>query len=237
MAYLENPSSKSYARSAGALYLTIAVAGGISIAYIPSQIQIAGDSAATVANLLTKTGLLQIGLLCSTIVLLAEIMLSAMLYFMFKPMNDTLSLMAAFARVMMVAVMACMLFFQIGALSLADPGGAMSVMPEAVRIEWVALMLYLHDAGVWIWQIFFALHLWLLGYLVTRSGVYSRLLGYGLIFGGTGYLLDSIYAFVFPEAAILGGVRAAMLAVVVLAEIGFALILVIKGTAPRASGR
>ena len=47
-------------------------------------------------------------------------------------------------------------------------------------------MRLVHDAGNWLWQLFFALHLVLLGTLMTRSGLYSRLLGAVLMAGCIG---------------------------------------------------
>lgn len=233
MMYFQTPHSKPYARLAGAFYLTIAVAGGFSIAYVPSQIQVTGNAAQTVSNLLDNAGLFQLGILGDTVVMMAEIMVTSMLFFMFRPVNPTLSLAAALARAMMVAVMASMLFFHAGALYLADPSGALSVLPEAERMQWAMFMLYLNSAGVWIWQIFFSLHLLLLGWLVTQSGVYPKMLGCALALGGLGYILDSAYAFSVPDQHWIGVVRIGLLTLVTLAEIGFAITLVVTGRSPQ----
>ena len=93
-------------------------------------------------------------------------------------------------------------------------------------------MRYVHDAGVWIWQVFFSLHLVLLGTLVVRSGRYPRLIGVGLILGGTGYLVDSVQMFALPDAAVLEAVKIVLLLIVTLAEVGFALWLLIRGPRP-----
>ena len=106
---------------------------------------------------------------------------------------------------------------------------------SAQRIELAGLLRHVHDAGVWIWQVFFCLHLILLGTLVLRSELYPRALGFGLIVGGTGYLVDSVQMFALPEAATLGAVKIALLLIVTLAEIGFALWLLLRGPRARAS--
>ena len=66
---------------------------------------------------------------------------------------------------------------------------------------------------------------------MVASGQYPRLLGYGLMLGGMGYLLDSAYAFAFPEAALLGQLRVALLVIVTISEVGFALWLLLRGPA------
>ncbi len=237
MHMFQDPSSRAYARLTGALYLLIAFAGGFSILYVPGVLDMPGDPAATFANIAAHRGLFYAGLAGDVVMMTAEVLVSVMLYFMFRPVNATLSLAASYARLMMVAVMAAMLFFHAGSLALADGAVPLGSFSEAQRLELAGLMRHVHDAGVWIWQVFFCLHLVLLGTLVARSGLYPRLIGTGLVVGGTGYLVDSVQMFAFPDAMALEAVKVALLIVVTLAEVGFALWLLIRGpraTAPHA---
>lgn len=236
MQAFQDPSSRSYARLAGALYLAIAVAGGFSILYVPSVLNVAGDPAATFANIASQRGLFHAGLVGDVVMMAAEVLVSVMLYFMFRHVNATLSLAASYARLMMVAVMAAMLFFHAGSLALADGAVPLDSFSQTQRTELAGLMRYVHDAGVWIWQVFFSLHLVLLGTLVVRSGLYPRLIGMGLILGGTGYLVDSVQMFALPDAAVLEAVKIALLLIVTLAEVGFALWLLIRGPRQRSGG-
>ncbi len=229
----QNPESLSFARMTGALYLVIAVCGGFAILYVPGQLNVTGDPAATFANIASNRALFHAGLVGDVVMMLAEVVVSAMLYFMFRSVNATLSLAASYARLMMVAVMAAMLFFHAGALALADGVVPLGRFSDAQRFELAGLLRHVHDAGIWIWQIFFCLHLVLLGTLVFRSGCYPRLLGVGLVLGGSGYLLDSVHAFAMPDVGWLEAVKIALLIVVTLAEVGFALWLLIRGPRPQ----
>lgn len=233
MRVFDDPSSRAYARVTGLLYLVIAFAGGFAILYVPNTLDVAGDPAATFTNIASQRGLFHAGLIGDVVMMTAEILVCVMLYFIFKPINATLSLAAAFARLMMVAVMAAMLFFHAGALALADGTVPLGSFSELQRIELAGLMRHIHDAGVWIWQLFFCLHLLLLGSLVIRSRLFPRLIGAGLMVGGMGYLVDSVQMFALPQAATLEAVKFALLGIVSLSEIGFALWLVIRG--PRAA--
>lgn len=235
MRAFEDPSSPAYARWTGALYLLIAVAGGFSILYVPGALNVEGDPAATFANIARQRGLFHAGLVGDVVMMTAEVLVSVMLYFMFRPVNATLSLAASYARLLMVAVMAAMLFFHAGALALADGTAPLGSFSMAQRLELAGLMRQVHDAGVWIWQIFFCLHLLLLGTLVACSGLYPRLIGIGLIVGGTGYLVDSVQMFALPDATVLEAVKIGLLLIVTLAEIGFALWLLIRGPRTAAS--
>jgi Domain of unknown function (DUF4386) len=232
MLLFADPQSRRYARLAGLFYLAIAIFGVFAILWVPAQLQVPGDGAATITNILARRGLFLAGVGGEVAILIAEIMATAMLYFMFKPVNATLSFAAALARLSMVGVMAAMLFFHTGALMLAEPGGTLASFSPAQRLDLAALFLGLHDAGVWIWQVFFTVHLAILGQLVARSGTYPRLLGHAMTLGSLGYLLDSIHGFVAPEAALFGAMTGVLLAIVSLAEIGFALWLLIRGPRP-----
>ncbi len=234
MQRFSDPLSSSYARWTGFFYLGIAVAGGFSIAYVPSQIVVADDPGATVANIIGRTGLYHMGIAADLVVMVFEIMAVAMLYFMFRDVSKTLSFAAAMARLSMVSVMSAMLFFHAGADLLAHSDHVMTQFSAAERADIVGLFLEMHRAGVWIWQVFFTVHLLLLGYLLLRSNRFPALLGYGLMIGAMGYVLDSAYAFAFPDAAWLGMLRAGLLAIVTLSEVGFALWLLIR--APKAPG-
>ena len=227
-----DPSSRAYARLTGALYLVVAFAGGFSILFVPGALNVPGDPAATFANIADRRGLFHAGLVGDVVMMTAEILVSVMLYFMFRPVNATLSLAASYARLMMVAVMAAMLFFHAGSLALADGTVPLDSFSQTQRIELAGLMRHIHDAGVWIWQVFFALHLVLLGTLVLRSGLYPRLIGLGLIVGAAGYLVDSVQMFALPDAAMLEAAKITLLLVVTVAEIGFALWLLVRGPRP-----
>nr|WP_323780107.1 DUF4386 domain-containing protein [Amylibacter sp.] len=229
MSAFEDPTSRPYARLTGALYLMIAAAGGFSILYVPATLNVAGDTAATFTNIARHRGLFHAGLLGDLVMMMAEVMVSAMLYFMFRSANAALSLAASYARLMMVAVMAAMLFFHAGSLALADGAVPLGSFSQEQRIELAGLMRYIHHAGVWIWQLFFCLHLTLLGTLVVRSGLYPRLIGIGLLVGGTGYLVDSIQMFAFPDQMVLETVKIILLSITTLSEIGFSLWLIARG--------
>ncbi len=232
MQSFSDPMSSSYARWTGFFYLGIAIAGGFSIAYVPTQIVVQNDAAATVANIVGKNSLYHLGIAGDVVVKIFELFAVAMLYFMFRNVSKTLSFAAAMARLSMVSVMSAMLFFHAGADLLAQSDQVMTNFSAEQRADLAGLFLEMHRAGGWIWRIFFTMHLLLLGYLVLRSGRCHSLFGYGLMIGWMGYVLDSAYGFAFSDVAWLGTLRIGLLAIVTLSEVGFALWLLIR--APQA---
>ena len=229
MKVLSNPDTRSFARIAGALYLTIAVSGGFAIAYVPYALTVSGDPVATMNTIAASSSLYLAGIAGDVVMMLAEVALTVMLFFMFRHVSPVVSAIAALARLSMVSVMSAMLFFSAAALALATTPTLLSTFAGEQRAEIVDLFLYMDHIGVWIWQIFFALHLILLGTLVAKSGAYPRVLGWGMTVGGFGYLVDSMHKLAMPDVALVGAVATVLLIIVTFAEIGFALWLIFKG--------
>lgn len=233
---MENPISfdRSSARLAGALYLVIAVSGFFSILWVPSQLQVAGDGAATLSNIAARPSLFGLGILGDVVMMTSEVAVSVLLFRLFAPAGQTLALIAMVARLLMAATMAAMLLFRAATWRLATEAGALDI---ALRGDLADVAIFAHDAGVWIWQVFFALHLVILGVLVVRSGLFPRWLGLGLSIGGLGYAFDSLRAAAMPGSDVMMIAGGGLLVVATVAEIGFAVMLVIGQRRPRLSPR
>ena len=98
-------SIKKTARIAGSLYLLITVAAIVAHFYVPSNIIVPGDAAATASNIMASEPLFRVGAIGGELViLLSEIVLSVLLYVLFKPVSRLLSLVAAVSRLAMTAI-------------------------------------------------------------------------------------------------------------------------------------
>lgn len=219
--------AQKYARTAGLLYLLIAIAGGYSIGYVPSQILVAGDAQATVNNIMTKQGLYFTGILGDTIVIIFEVILTAMLYHMFKNVNSTVSLLAAYARIGMTIVMAINLFNYLLPLAIIDGSGYLSTFSQEQLNAACLFLLDAHQYGVYIWQVFFAIHMVGLGYLIIKSGYYPKLLGFLILIGSIGYIGDSIINVTGADSLTI--IVNILLTVAVVGELGFTFWLLFKG--------
>jgi len=210
--------SKPYIRTAGWLYIVIAVAGGFSIGYVPSVFATSPDAAATLSD---NTTLYRFGLLGDIIVLLCELGLTVMLYRIFKPVSETMSLIATYARFAMVGVMA--INIMLGAMPLYVIG------QSTPRPEMVAALFEAKQTGVYVWQLFFSLHLLAVGTMILRNGLFPRLLGWMMGIGAFGYLLEGLSKLTHFENAALSWAVVGLLITVTLGELAFALWLIIKG--------
>ena len=217
------------ARSAGALYLLIAVAGGFAIGYLPTVLTVPGDAVATAEAINAHLGLARLGLGAEVVVMLAEIGLTALLFRLLSPVSELAARTAAWARLAMVMIMGVNIMLSAGAIALID--GA--TVPGAVA-DAASQMLALRDIGVKLWGFFFALHLALLGGLVFAAPYLPKLFGVLIGLGSLGYLLDSASALLVPGNEPVAFSAAVFLAVSMLGEIGFTFYLLIRGLNARA---
>ncbi len=134
------------ARSAGALYLAIAICGGFSIGYVPMQI-VAGDAATSSANLAANLGLFKLGVVADSVVIVFELALTAILYHMFRHVGPKMATIALISRAGMIVVMGINILLWVMPYILLNGVSA----PETVH----ALVQFCFDAhamGVFVWQ-------------------------------------------------------------------------------------
>ena len=140
---------KQFSRTAGIILLLIAVFRAFGFGYVPSVIIVLDDAAKTTSNLLANQTLFGLGVFSNVFVMLAEIILSVMVFTLFRPISPTLALIAAVGRLMMVGVMAVNLLIFITQLILLR-GHEMQSDTQST-----ALMLFgVYDYGVYVWNLF-----------------------------------------------------------------------------------
>jgi len=190
---------QKFARVAGVLYLLIFFVGPFAFFMGRVGVVVPGDPAATVENLIASQSLFRLGIVAETVIVLVEIVVSAILYVLFRPVSQPLSLASALARFAQSILQAVNLFTAVPALLLLGGASYLTVFsPDQLN----ALVLLFSDANAFmiiIWGLIFGFHLLLLGYLVYRSGFMPRILGILLIIGAVGYLSQSYGHILMPQ--------------------------------------
>ena len=190
---------KKLTKLGGILYLTIFIAVPLSYMIGKGLILVSGDAAATAANIVNSEGMFRFGLAGEAVVFLVEVLLAGVLYPLLKPVSPSLSLAAAFARLGEAVIQAVNLLTSVLALLLASGSGYLAAIDAAQRQALAMAFLESYDYVILIWGFFFGLHLFLLGYLVQKSGFFPKLLGTLLLLAGVGYLLQSFGTFALPQ--------------------------------------
>ncbi|MEO9865474.1 MAG: DUF4386 domain-containing protein [Yoonia sp.] len=211
------------ARYAGALYLAIAVCGGFSIGYVPMQI-VGPDGVTSIANLAANEGLFLLGVFADCAVILFELAITAVLYQLFRSISPLISTIALISRAGMIVVMGLNLLIWVLPYALMQSASGPHVSPEMVQLSFRA-----HDLGVFVWQLFFGVHLLALGWLTLRSSIVPTILGRGLFIGAFGYLIQGVAELMFIDLPIINALVILLLIIVTVSEISFGLWLLIRG--------
>ncbi|MCB0213477.1 MAG: DUF4386 domain-containing protein [Anaerolineae bacterium] len=191
--------NKSTARVAGVLYVIIIIAGIFAEFFVRQSLIVPGDATATATNIAASEGLFRLGIVGDLIMILSDIALALIFYVLFKPVSNALSLLAAFFRLGQATILGLNLlnlFFVLQLLSGADYLAAF----EADQVP-ALMMLFLngHSIGYSIGLVLFGLSLFVLGYLVLKSGYVPKVLGILLMVAAAGYLIDSLAGFLLPN--------------------------------------
>jgi hypothetical protein len=187
------------ARVAGILYLIVAVCGGFAEIVRTSLVE-SGDAEATAANILDSEFLFRLSFSSDVIAFTTEIALAIVLYSLFKPVNETLALVAAAFRLAQAAAAGINLVSQFAALLLLNGSDYLGVFDRGQVDALVLLSLDAHEIGYLIALVFFGLSTFFLGYLVWKSGYFPAVLGILLmILVPIGYVLDSFTTFLIED--------------------------------------
>jgi hypothetical protein len=212
-------------RTIAILYLVITVLAPFSMLYVPGKLVVPGNESSIVTNILSLKSLFQAGMACDALIFLLEIVITALLYTLLKPVNNTFSLMAAFARLAMTIIqginMANYLFIL---LLIGGTGTTLTFSGELIN-GMVMFFMNAHTQVAVIWGLFFGLHLAILGYLVYRSKYIPKFVGGVLLATSASYLIQGFATLLFPEYnAIIK-----QISIVSMIEIIFPVWLLIKG--------
>jgi len=197
---------RSIARIAGALYLLEMATGAISI-YTLGTIVVAGDAAATAANTRSHQSLLVLSFAFNLLQFACYIGVTALLYWLLRPVNAVLSLLASFFSLTGCIVGAVSCLFQIAPLIILHGPKYLSVF-NSTQLDALAFLLHrLYSQCFEISFVFFGFYCLLIGCLVYKSGFMPRLIGAGMVVAGLLWLIflwppfaESIFQYVVLAA-------------------------------------
>lgn len=194
--------ARTDARRAGVLYLLIAAIAPIGLLYVPGQIIVTGDAAATAERLRASEWVLRLGIASELSHQIIGIFLVLGLYRLFKPVHEPLAqLLVILGMLLSLPIVFVNVLNEIAALTLVGRAAFLSVFERPQRDALAYLFLRLHGQGIHVAAIFWGLWLLPFGMLVIRSRFVPRTLGVLLIVAGCAYLAASFSSLVLPRYA------------------------------------
>jgi hypothetical protein len=185
------------ARTTGLFYLGLAITGALGFLTVRPTIFDAGDAGTTLANLVAHESLARVGVALELLIVLTQTLTAVWFYRLFRAVDGTAAgSIAAFGLVNAIAILgsAAMLgtAVEVAGSGYADPADTVQ-------------LLYLVSENLWqVGGLFFGLWLIPMGWCVLRSGWLPRALGWILVTGGVGYLLNTLVAYLAPGAGLAG---------------------------------
>ncbi len=223
---VETDSLRKTARLAGLLYLALGITGAYAIMYVPSQIIVRGDAAATANNLIANEFLFRSGIVSHLICETLFVFLSLVLYRLFKQVNEQQAKLMVTLVIVQIPIVFLIESFSITSLMILK-GEVLKGFGLEQKQDFALLFLNVRRYGIVNLEILWGLWLIPFGQLVYKSGFIPRILGVLLVIGGMAYVADSLTFLLFPDYRSF--VSQYALPVFSIAEISIILWLLIKG--------
>ncbi|MGA2646198.1 MAG: DUF4386 domain-containing protein [Candidatus Sulfotelmatobacter sp.] len=175
------------ARIAGVVYLVYFLTAAFAEFFMRGLV-VSGDAAATANNILAHRPLFRLGLATGLIATACYIAVTALFYDLFKPVNRSLSLLAAFFSLVGCAILAFGSLFQLAPLVILGGNQYLSAF-KVEQLRALALMFFeLNTQAGNICVVFFGVYCLLIGYFIFRSAFLPRILGAPMAIAGLGWL-------------------------------------------------
>lgn len=188
---------RKHARTAGLLYLAVAIIAPFSLSYVPSQI--GGSPGDIASNIQAHETLLRLSLTSEMVYQVIEIFITLLLYNLFRKTSPHLAMQMLVLGLLPIPVVFLNQLPVWGAISLAVQDGALATMLPDASAEFVGFLHGLHSQGHVIAGIFWGLWLLPLGRLIILSGYLPKIFGLSVIIGGLGYLVHVTATLALPS--------------------------------------
>jgi len=183
---------------AGLAYVVITVLGLFAISVLDGSTE-PDDPAATVDNIANSKALFSSGLVAFTIVLIADGVVAWALYVFFQRTSRELSLLAAWFRVVYVAIAAAALMNLLVVLKLVAGAGYSTALETGERNTQVTLSLDAYNTGFLLALVFFGVHLLLIGFVMVKSDYAPSILGMLVAVAGIAYVVINLVRVAQPN--------------------------------------
>src|SRR6202049_1655670 len=188
MERIAEASPRFKARMAGVSHLLEAVMATFGQVIVLGRLVVSGNAAATAANIMGHEQLFWLGFASSLMGVAFHIAWALLMYVLLKPVNRSLSLLAAFFSLVACAMQALTSLLYLAPLLILQGSSSLSAF-TAEQLQSLAIMfLKLNSYAFQIDLVFFGFWCILTGYLIFRSTFLPRVLGVFVMISGLGWV-------------------------------------------------
>lgn len=192
-------SQRRVAIVAGVTFLLMTIAAMFSYGFVLGKLIVPGDASATANKIIASMMLFRTGIGSFLIVLICDVVVAWALYTFLKQVNKSLSLLAAWLRLVYAAILGTALLNLVMVMQLLS--GADYLMVYKTDQLQAQVLLFL-DAFNFEWAIglvVFGFHLFLLGCLAYKSGFIPKTLAVLLIIASLCYVITNFANLLLPN--------------------------------------
>lgn len=170
-----------YARLAGAIYLIAMALAMFTQVYVPSQILVRGDVAATASNIMANEGLFRAGIIIDVLVFVSDVLLAWAFYQLLRPVDEGLAILGAFMRIADAAILASMSLNSLFSVMLLSGADYLQGIPAEELQGLARLFMGMNGYGLYIGFVFLGIGSTVFAYLLYKSRMVPRVLaGWGI---------------------------------------------------------
>jgi hypothetical protein len=229
---------KPLARIAGVFYLLVAIFGGFAEGFVDPKMYVAGNAAASAANVVANAGLVRMGVVAHLLDATFFVLTAMALYALLRQVHASMARAMLVFVALSVGIITLNAVFQFEGLQVATDASYITAFGVAGSNALVLLLLSIEHFGILSAQVFFGLWLAPLGYLAYKSGLFPRALGVVLVAATVCYLVDLLAAFLVPD---LGAqIHAPVVIVPTIGElwmVGYLLVKGVRSSSPAAGAQ
>lgn len=182
-------SQRKAALVAGLSIFIMAIAAGFSSGYVHGTLIASEDAGQTFTHIQQAESLFRAGIFGWLIILICDVLASWALYLIFSPVNQQLSLLTAWLRLIYSTILGMAILNLVFVLLLVGEDASLTFLEPNQQQGFVLFFL---NGFQHIWSIglaLFGIHLLGLGFLAVRSGFIPQLIGILILIAGLGYLI------------------------------------------------
>jgi hypothetical protein len=195
----ETNSLKQTARLAGLFYLLQVLTIGFNLGYVRSTLIVAGDAAATAANISANESLFRMAIASNILSQIFLFFFGLTVFKLFKDVNKTLATFFLTSLLLSVGIAMVNSLNNFGALLvLSNADYLKGFQPEQIKAL-MMIFLRLSNAGIALLEVFSGIFLVSLGLLIIKSKYIPRILGILLIIGGCWFQINTFTKILVPQ--------------------------------------
>lgn len=222
-----NLSTKNLARTTGFFYLLIIAGGLMSGMFVRGTLIDPMNAETTLNNIIINESLFRLGFLGDLIMVISDVVVSILFFFLLKNVHRGLAIFAAVFRLLQSAILGVNLINLFKPILMIQGADQMTSTQIAELGNDVLTQTQVFEYGYLISGVFFAVNCLIMGILLIKSIDFPRFIGVMMFVAGLGYAINCMANFIAPSLIEISEVI--MLFTAVIAELTFCVYLLTKG--------